>query len=179
MTETQADEDVQAVLKKELVLLAPDANRADLEALLHPDFTEVAPNGRRWARSELITALTTATNPDPTPRTAVDLRAARLSGSPMLVTYVSEQGERRASRVTIWLLTGPSWRAYYHQSTPIPPGQRRRHPARPAATRSRLAGVLPPAPPHPARLAPPVSGPAGRRYPARLAPPAGAGHAAG
>jgi hypothetical protein len=122
MTETQADEDVRAVLKNELVLLAPDANRSDLEALLHPDFTEVDPAGHRWARSDLITALTTATNLDRTPRTAVDLQAIRLSSSTVLVTYVSEQGERRASRVTIWLRTGPSWRAYYHQSTPIPAG---------------------------------------------------------
>jgi hypothetical protein len=122
MTKTQADEDVRAVLKNELVLLAPDANRSDLEALLHPDFTEVDPAGHRWARSDLITALTTATNLDRTPRTAVDLQAIRLSSSTVLVTYVSEQGERRASRVTIWLRTGPSWRAYYHQSTPIPAG---------------------------------------------------------
>ena len=122
MTETQAEEDVRAVLRGELVLLAPDASRADLEVLLHPDFTEVAPTGQRWARPDLITALTTATNRDHTPRTAVDLRAVRLSSSTVLVTYVSEQGERRSSRVTVWLRTGPSWRAYYHQSTPITPG---------------------------------------------------------
>jgi hypothetical protein len=121
MTETQADEDVRAALKNELVLLSPDASRADMEALLHPDFTEVDPSGRRWARSDLITALTTAANPDRTPRTAVDLQAVRLSSSTVLVTYVSEQGERRASRVTVWLRTGPNWRAYYHQSTPVLP----------------------------------------------------------
>jgi hypothetical protein len=121
MTETPADEDVRAVLRNELVLLSPDTGRAELEALLHPDFTEVDPAGRRWARSDLITALTAAASPDRTPPTAVDPQAVRLSGSTVLVTYVSEQGERRTSRVTVWLRTGPSWRAYYHQSTPVLP----------------------------------------------------------
>ena len=122
MTETPADEDVRAVLRNELVLLSPDLSRGELEALLHPDFTEVDPVGRRWARSDLITALTTAAHPDRTPRTAVDPQAVRLSGSTVLVTYVSEQGERRTSRATVWLRTGPSWRAYYHQSTVISRG---------------------------------------------------------
>ena len=122
MTETPADEDVRAVLRNELVLLSPDPSRGELEALLHPDFTEVDPVGRRWARSDLITALTTAAHPDRTPRTAVDPQAVRLSGSTVLVTYVSEQGERRTSRATVWLRTGPSWRAYYHQSTVISRG---------------------------------------------------------
>ena len=122
MTETQADEDVRAVLERELRLLAPDASRADLEALLHPDFSEVIPDGRRFGRSELIAVLTTSTGDrDLAPRTAVDLQGVRLSGSTIIVTYVSEQGDKRARRVTLWLRTGGGWRAYYHQSTPIQP----------------------------------------------------------
>ena len=122
MTETPADVDVRAVLANELRLLAPDVPRSELEALLHPDFTEVDPAGGRWARPELITALTTATDRDLSPRTAIDLHGVRLSTSTILVTYLSEQGDRRAQRVTLWLRTGPSWRAYFHQSTPILPG---------------------------------------------------------
>ncbi|HEY2279252.1 MAG TPA: nuclear transport factor 2 family protein [Streptosporangiaceae bacterium] len=121
MTETPADADVRAVLANELRLLAPDASRTDLETLLHPDFTEVIPAGRRFARSELISMLTTSTGRDPTPRTAVDLQGVRVSGSAILVTYVSEQGDSRARRVTLWLRTGPSWRAYFHQATPVLP----------------------------------------------------------
>jgi hypothetical protein len=121
MSETPADEDVQAVLRGDLRLLAPDVSRSELETLLHPDFSEVDPSGRRWARADLITALTSATDRDLTPRAAVDVQAVRVSGSAILVTYVSEQGERRARRVTLWLRTGPSWRAYYHQSTPVLP----------------------------------------------------------
>jgi hypothetical protein len=122
MTETPADEDVRAVLDYELRLLAPDATRADLEALLHPDFSEVIPDGRRFGRSELITILTAeSTDRDLTPRTAVELAGVRLNGSSIIVTYVSEQGAKRARRVTLWLRTGPAWRAYFHQATPIQP----------------------------------------------------------
>jgi hypothetical protein len=122
MAETPADEDVRAVLRGEQRLLAPDVPRSELEALLHPDFTEVDPAGRRWARADLISALTTSTDRDTTPRTASGLQGVRLSSSTVLVTYISEQGDRRARRVTLWLRTGPSWRAYFHQSTPVLPG---------------------------------------------------------
>jgi hypothetical protein len=122
MTETPADADVRAVLANELRLLAPDASRADLETLLHPDFTEVVTDGRRFARSELISVLTAATDRDLTPRAATSLEAVRLSSTTIIVTYISEQGDRRARRVTLWLRTGPSWRAYFHQSTPVRPG---------------------------------------------------------
>ena len=122
MTDTQTDEDVRAVLRSELRLLAPDVPRAELEALLHPDFTEVDPTGRRWVRSEIITVLTSSTDRDMSPRTAADLQGVRLSASAVLVTYASEQGDRRARRVSLWLRAGPGWRAYFHQSTPILPG---------------------------------------------------------
>ena len=122
MTDIQADEDVRAVLRSELRLLDPDVPRAELEALLHPDFTEVDPTGRRWVRSEIITVLTSSTDRDASPRTAVDLRGVRLSASAILVTYVSEQGDRRARRVSLWLRAGHGWRAYFHQSTPVLPG---------------------------------------------------------
>jgi len=109
------------VLDGERRLLAPDAARPELEALLHPDFSEVDPGGRRWARADLIAALTAATDRDLTPRTAVEMQAVRVSGAAILVTYVSEQGERRSRRVSLWLRTGAGWRVYYHQSTPVLP----------------------------------------------------------
>jgi hypothetical protein len=122
MTETPANDDVRIVLEHERRLLAPDASRGDLETLLHPDFSEVVPDGRRFGRSELITVLTSASSGrDLSPRMAADLNAVRLSGSAFLFTFVSEQGDRRARRATLWLRTGGGWRAYYHQSTPIQP----------------------------------------------------------
>jgi len=122
MTETQGDRDVRAVLAYDQRLLAPDVSRVDLETLLHPDFTEVIPSGQRLTRSQIISVLTTSADRDTSPRQAVELRGVRLSDTLIMVTYVSQQGDRRARRVTLWLRTGGTWRAYYHQSTPIPPG---------------------------------------------------------
>jgi hypothetical protein len=121
MTDTQVDEEMRAVLENELVLLAPDASREELETLLHPDFTEVLRDGRHFARSEIITLLTTAVR-DQTPRAAVEVHGDRVSASAILVTYVSEQGDGRFRRVTLWVRSGSGWRAYFHQATPIQAG---------------------------------------------------------
>ena len=120
MTETRGEQDVRIVLDQDQRLLDPDVSRTDLETLLHPDFTEVIPSGQRLTRSQIISVLTAST--DRSPRQAVELRGVRLSDSMIMVTYVSEQGDRRVRRLTLWLKTGPNWRAYYHQSTPIEAG---------------------------------------------------------
>jgi hypothetical protein len=122
MMETQGDRDIRTVLDYDQRLLAPDVSRADLETLLHPDFTEVIPSGRCLTRGQIIAVLTAPTDRDQSPRKAVELRGVRLSDSMIMVTYVSEQGVKRARRVTLWLRTGGDWRAYYHQSTPVAPG---------------------------------------------------------
>jgi hypothetical protein len=109
---------MRVVLENELVLLAPDASREELETLLHPDFTEVLRDGRHFVRSEIITLLTTTVR-DQTPRAAVGVRGDWVSGSAILVTYVSEERDRRLRRVTVWVRTGSGWRAYFHQATPI------------------------------------------------------------
>ena len=121
MADTQADEEMQAVLENELVLLAPDASGEELETLLHPGFTEVLRDGRHFTRSEIITLLTTTVR-DQTPRAAVEVHGDWLSDSAILVTYVSEEGDRRLRRVTLWVRSGPGWRAYFHQATPIQAG---------------------------------------------------------
>jgi hypothetical protein len=126
MIETQGDRDVRTVLDYDQRLLDPEVSRTDLETLLHPDFTEVIPSGRCLTRSQIIAVLTakatTKTGRDTSPRKAVELRGVQLSDSMIMVTYVSEQGERRVRRVTLWLRSGQDWQAYYHQSTPVEPG---------------------------------------------------------
>jgi hypothetical protein len=121
VADTQADEDMRAILENELVLLAPDASLEELETLLHPDFTEVLRDGRRFARAEIITLLTTIVR-DQTPRAAVEVQGDWISDSAILVTYVSEEGAERLSRVTLWVRSGSGWRAYFHQATPIRAG---------------------------------------------------------
>jgi len=122
---------VRFVIQRELSLLQPDvrASTGQVEALLHPDFCEVAPSGRRYDRREVIVALASAQLP-PMPgngtRAPADeppavsgLAGIRLSGTVILVSYVSEQHGQRSRRSSLWLKTGPSWRLYFHQGTPI------------------------------------------------------------
>jgi hypothetical protein len=120
MANTQADKDARIVLEGELLLLAPDTSREDLETWLHPDFTEVIRDGRRFTRSEVISLLT-APGYVRMPRTVVDVKQDRVTDSAILVTYISEEGDVRRRHATLWLRVGSDWRAYYHQATAIQP----------------------------------------------------------
>ncbi len=136
------------VIQRELSLLRPDAGTttAQVEALLHPDFCEVAPSGQRLDRREVIAALgrrapraphNGAGSPAGTPpagappsgappsgasATVSGLTGTRLSATVILVSYISDAGFERARRSSLWLKTGPSWRRYFHQGTPITTG---------------------------------------------------------
>ena len=136
VTHTRPDEDVHYVIQRELSLLQPDANAstAQVEALLHPDFCDVAPSGHRVDRREVIAALGRPVRPasrapgsgagSPAAPAAVisGLTGVRLSGTVILVSYASEQDGQRARHSSLWLKTGPSWRRYFHQGTPITAG---------------------------------------------------------
>ena len=135
VTHTRPDEDVHYVIQRELSLLRPDvmASTAQVEALLHPDFCDVAVSGHRIDRREVIAALGPArlasrapggAAGSPAVRAAVisELTGVRLSSTVILVSYASEQGDQRARHSSLWLKTGPSWRRYFHQGTPITAG---------------------------------------------------------
>ena len=89
------------VIQRELSSAARPGATAQVEALLHPDFCEVAPSGRRLSRREAIAALATRLarasglgNGRPSaagPAAASGLTGIRLSGTVILVSYVSEQ----------------------------------------------------------------------------------------
>jgi hypothetical protein len=134
VTDTRSDEDVRFVTRRELSLLQPDVrgSTAQVEALLHPDFREITAAGRQVDRREVIRTLATERLPQTLgngseppvlePATASGLAGIRLSGTVILVTYVSEQDGQRSRRSSLWLKTGPSWRLYFHQATPVPAG---------------------------------------------------------
>jgi hypothetical protein len=138
VTETRPDEDVRFVIQRELSLLRPDAGTttAQVEALLHPDFCEVAASGQRLDRREVIAALgrrepraphngagsPAGAPPSGASATVSGLTGTRLSTTVILVGYISDAGGQRARRSSLWLKTGPSWRRYFHQGTPITAG---------------------------------------------------------
>jgi hypothetical protein len=125
VTSKPADEDVQRAIDGELWLLQPHVRTspAEFEALLHPEFFEFGASGRRWSRREVIAELppAEAAGAEP-PVAASDVTGVRLAEDVVLVTYVSERGERRARRSSVWRKTDTGWCIYFHQGTLIPPG---------------------------------------------------------
>ena len=122
VTSTRPDEDARFVIQRELSLLQLEVrdSRGQVEALLHPDFTEVTAAGRRSGRRQVIAALATrqlrkaienaaetsgaetsdngAEASAEKSATASGLSAIRLSSTVILVSYLSEQdGEQAAA----------------------------------------------------------------------------------
>jgi hypothetical protein len=51
---------------------------------------------------------------------AHDVAAFGVSDGVVLVTYVSDHGNRRCNRSSIWRRTNEGWQCFFHQGTPIP-----------------------------------------------------------
>ena len=120
MDSSTADRDMQAVIGLELRLLQPEVRAApgEVEALLHPDFSEFGASGLRWGRTEIIAALAAEQPAAEEPViTATEMTGTRLADDVILLTYISQRGDRRARRSSIWLRTPDGWRAYFHQGT--------------------------------------------------------------
>jgi hypothetical protein len=121
-----ADADVRAAIAGELQLLKrsvrQDAEKVD--ALLHPDFFEFGASGRRWDRREIMEMMAAepARSSDDHDVAVSDLAGLRLANGLVLVTYTSQDRQRRCRRSSIWGRTGAEWRVLFHQGTVIPPG---------------------------------------------------------
>jgi hypothetical protein len=123
MDSLPADQDVRTVIERELWLLQPQVRAApgQVEALLHPAFCEFGASGRRWAQADMITSLAAEQPGGEEPLiTATEITATRLADDVIHLTYLSQRGERRARRSSIWLRTQDGWRVYFHQGTLIP-----------------------------------------------------------
>jgi hypothetical protein len=122
MDSLPADQDVQAVVELELQLQKPEvrAEPADVEALLHPGFSEFGASGRRWGRPEMIAALAAEQPVGEEPVIiTTEMTGTRLADDVIHLTYASQRAGRRALRSSIWLRTPDGWRVYFHQGTLI------------------------------------------------------------
>lgn len=98
------------------------ADRARMDALLHPDFVEVGRTGRIWSRAETLDEITSA---DAAPTIhADDVAVTALADGVALVTYrsahVGADGarDRWSRRSSLWLRVEGTWRLRFHQGTP-------------------------------------------------------------
>jgi len=121
MTSEKPGKDLQPAIDGELRLLRPEVRQspAALEALLDPDFFEFGASGRRWNRRETIAMLAAE---DREPGVAHDVAAIRIAARVVLVTYTSQDEERRCHRSSLWRETAAGWQMVFHQATLIPAG---------------------------------------------------------
>lgn len=110
---------VEAAVAGELRLLDPAVrSSADLMAeLLHPEFREIGASGRLWNRSEIITSLVESSRASDEPIGVSDMAGLLLAPGVVHLTYVSDNGARRARRSSVWRWTEAGWRLYFHQGT--------------------------------------------------------------
>lgn len=117
------DDGVAAAIAGELRTLEVSVRQSpdQISALLHPDFFEFDPLGRRWDRRRTIEEL--AAQRPPQGHTAVgsvsEMTGVRLADDVVFLTYINESGGRRSRRSSVWRNTAGEWRLYFHQGTAI------------------------------------------------------------
>ena len=117
-----AETDVAGAVAAEHRLLDPAArhNRAAVDALLAPDFTEIWDSGRRWGRTELLDAM------DGFPSSAglvVSELEAQVPGAGLvLLKYVLTLRGSSGRRSSRWGHTADGWRIHFHQGTALAKG---------------------------------------------------------
>lgn len=105
-------------LEHALLTASVRRSRAQLEALLDPEFREVGASGRLWTREEIIAELVDGDGGGPIE--AVQVEAHEVAPDVVLVTFVTDRGGRAARRSSLWRFVGGRWRILHHQGTLLP-----------------------------------------------------------
>jgi hypothetical protein len=110
---------VQEAIAAELRLLDPRvrASAARVSELLDPEFVEFGASGRRWDAATILTVTGSGSVGAESPVEVVELTGTVLAPGVVHLTYLSDDGGRRAWRSSVWRLTETGWRMYFHQAT--------------------------------------------------------------
>ena len=75
---------------------SPQSRRspARIDILLDPDFREIGASGRMWTRPPMMSALNEEGSDDDEQFSTAELEAAIVGPAPLLVTLVSDRGQR-------------------------------------------------------------------------------------
>lgn len=90
------------------------AERAEVEALLHPEFVEFGSSGVVWSRAATVDGL--AANPGARVE-ALGMVAHQLAVGVVLVTYESRRSATRVLRSSLWVRASDRWQLRFHQGT--------------------------------------------------------------
>jgi hypothetical protein len=120
--------DALRALEVELHQGATRADRARMDALLHPDFFEFGRSGTVWTRAATLDEF--AAGGDAAPRIRADrFELQRLADDLALLTYRSAHvgadaaAHRFTLRASLWQRGGPvGWQLRFHQGTPTEDG---------------------------------------------------------
>ena len=111
-------------LETELHQEATRRNAARMNTLLHPEFEEIGPSGRRYSRDEIVSEFASANVSLPTV-VSHDFELSKLNEGVALLTYVSAHLDatgnqyRHRLRSSLWILTPDGWQMRFHQGTPL------------------------------------------------------------
>jgi len=94
--------------------------RADLEAMLAPEFWEVGASGRVYSKSFVLDTLEARrATPVEEDFSVADFACSEIGANLYLATYRLDQAGRLSRRATIWRYHGSAWQIVYHQGTLI------------------------------------------------------------
>ncbi|MFI1472404.1 DUF4440 domain-containing protein [Streptomyces wuyuanensis] len=119
---------VREAIAGELRLMEPRTrvSRSLTRELLDPEFVEVGASGRRWTYEEMLAELPGMDGAaEDGPRyEPSDFTGVLLSPGLVHLTYETTFDGNRARRSSLWRRQGAAatYRLYYHQATPVPPG---------------------------------------------------------
>jgi len=95
--------------------------RAELEAMMDPEFREVGASGREYTRDFVLGVLEERYSASFEDRwETTDFRCQSLAPDLYLLTYkLVQDGTRKSRSATIWRRTAGDWKIVYHQGTLI------------------------------------------------------------
>lgn len=94
--------------------------RAYFEALLAPEFWEIAASGRRYSRDYVLDALEARQeNPFEQAWRTTDYFVQQLADDLFLITYTLHQPTRVSARTSLWRKTDKGWLFVYHHGATV------------------------------------------------------------
>lgn len=109
------------VLETELHGVETRRDRDRLEALLHPEFVELARSGRRYDRKEVLLEFSADSQLEPVH--SRDYELVQITRGAALLTYRSAHVDadgnlfRHTLRSSLWIHTERGWQMRFHQGT--------------------------------------------------------------
>lgn len=110
----------RGIFEAEKALTNPEVRRSKhlIDALLHPDFSEIGSSGEVYDRETMIEMMLTET---PGGVVLRDFTVSKLSETLVMATYRSiGTSGREARRTSIWVSDGSRWQLRHHQGTRVP-----------------------------------------------------------